>query len=208
MISLNALITPADNSIMIVAIKWGFHQDLQTEGGEAIIPPCSDMTPSLMLWERLFAWIYDAGVLRTTAASGALKQASKSGWRWWMIIWFWFLCGDRIDNKGRTCSSHFVLFCPMNLMIDPRLLKIRKAGWIVMPRYPVLLFSVIKPLLKSLKREIAEEPNIERLFRLEHICFLSHGGMNMDACVKMLFNSDFIEMLHKIKKIKNATQMK
>lgn len=39
MISLNALITPGDNSIMIVAIKWGFHQDPQTEGGKAIIPP-------------------------------------------------------------------------------------------------------------------------------------------------------------------------
>lgn len=38
MISLNALITPGDNSIMIVAIKLGFHQDLQTEGGKAIIP--------------------------------------------------------------------------------------------------------------------------------------------------------------------------
>lgn len=38
MISLNALITPGDNSIMIVAIKWGFYQDLQTEGGKAIIP--------------------------------------------------------------------------------------------------------------------------------------------------------------------------
>lgn len=49
MISLNALITPADNSIMIVAIKSGFHQDLQTEGGEAIIPPCSGVTSSLML---------------------------------------------------------------------------------------------------------------------------------------------------------------
>ena len=38
MISLNALITPGDNSIMIVAIKLGFHQDPQTEGGKAIIP--------------------------------------------------------------------------------------------------------------------------------------------------------------------------
>lgn len=38
MISLNALLTPGDNSIMIVAIKLGFHQDLQTEGGKAIIP--------------------------------------------------------------------------------------------------------------------------------------------------------------------------
>lgn len=81
MISLNALITPADNSIMIAAIKWGFHQDLQTEGGEAIIPPRSDMTSSLMLWERLFAWIYGAGVPCMVAASGALEQASKTGWR-------------------------------------------------------------------------------------------------------------------------------
>lgn len=38
MISLNALLTPGDNSIMIVAIKLGFHQDQQTEGGKAIIP--------------------------------------------------------------------------------------------------------------------------------------------------------------------------
>lgn len=37
MISLNALIPPGDNSIMIVAIKGVFHQDLQTEGGKAII---------------------------------------------------------------------------------------------------------------------------------------------------------------------------
>lgn len=38
MISLNALITPGDNSIMIVVIKWGFHQDPQTDGGKPIIP--------------------------------------------------------------------------------------------------------------------------------------------------------------------------
>lgn len=38
MISLNALITPGDNSIIIVAIKLGFHQDLQTEVRTAIIP--------------------------------------------------------------------------------------------------------------------------------------------------------------------------
>lgn len=38
MISLNALITPGDNSITTVAIKRGFHQDPQTEGGKAIIP--------------------------------------------------------------------------------------------------------------------------------------------------------------------------
>lgn len=52
MISLNALITPGDNSIMIVAIKWGFHQDGQTGGGggggEAVIPPARDIAANIV----------------------------------------------------------------------------------------------------------------------------------------------------------------
>lgn len=57
MISLNALITPGDNSIMIVAIKWGFHQDGQTGGGgggggggrrEAVIPPAHDTAANIV----------------------------------------------------------------------------------------------------------------------------------------------------------------
>lgn len=51
MISLNALITPGDNSIMRVAIKWGFHQDGQTGGGggrEAVIPPAHDIAANIV----------------------------------------------------------------------------------------------------------------------------------------------------------------
>lgn len=63
MISLNALITPGDNSIMIVAIKLGFHQDPQTEGGKAIIPLMFryDVASNIMIL-GLFGGIYDTQV--------------------------------------------------------------------------------------------------------------------------------------------------
>jgi len=90
MISLNALITPGDNSIMIVAIKLGFHQDLKTEGGKAIIPltvsddiACNTIILGHLAEFMTFESICNAGEVFSLTKPRHLCRICRGNFFWW-----------------------------------------------------------------------------------------------------------------------------